>query len=50
MSKSWPGLWIPIRHDRVEQERFYAEVNAAYTAEVCKETLQVNEEFPIHEE
>jgi hypothetical protein len=25
-------------------------VNAAYTAEVCKETLQVNEEFPIHEE
>jgi len=36
-------------HDRVEQERFYAEVNAAYTAEVCKETLQANEEFPIHE-
>jgi hypothetical protein len=36
-------------HDRVEQERFHVKVNAAYTAEVCKETLRVNEEFPIHE-
>jgi hypothetical protein len=35
---------------RIDQERFHAQVNAAYTAEVCEETLQVNEEFPIHEE
>ena len=35
--------------DRVKQERFEAEVNAAYTQEVCEETLRVNEEFPIDE-
>jgi hypothetical protein len=35
---------------RLELERFHAEVNAAYTAEVCEETLRVNEEFPVHEE
>ena len=47
---AYVGGLLEREHDRVEQERFYAEVNAAYTAEVCKETLQVNEEFPIHEE
>ena len=36
-------------HARTEQERFQAEVNAAYTAEVCEETLRVNDEFPVHE-
>jgi hypothetical protein len=36
-------------HHRVEQERFQAEVNAAYTAEVCEETLRVNDEFPVDE-
>jgi hypothetical protein len=36
-------------HYRVEEERFHAAVNAAYTAEVCQETLRVNEEFPVHE-
>ena len=36
-------------HHRVEQERFQAGVNAAYTAEVCEETLRVNGEFPIDE-
>jgi hypothetical protein len=36
-------------NSRVEQERFQAEVNAAYTSKVCAETLRVNEEFPIHE-
>jgi hypothetical protein len=36
-------------HGRVEEERFQAEVNAAYTAEVCEETLRVNEDFPIDE-
>jgi hypothetical protein len=34
---------------RIEQERFYAAVNAAYTPEVCEETLRANEEFPVHE-
>ena len=47
---AYVGGLLEREHDRVEEERFYAEVNAAYTAEVCKETLQVNEEFPIHEE
>ena len=37
-------------HDRIELERFQAEVNAAYTPEVCEETLRVNEEFPVDEE
>jgi hypothetical protein len=36
-------------HSRVEQERFQAEVNIAYTLEVCEETLRVNEEFPVDE-
>jgi hypothetical protein len=35
---------------RIERERFHAEVNAAYTPEVCEETLRINEEFPAHEE
>jgi hypothetical protein len=35
--------------DRIEEKRFQAEVNAAYTAEVCEETLRVNDEFPIDE-
>lgn len=34
---------------RSQEERFHAEVTAAYTPEVCQETLRVNEEFPIHE-
>jgi hypothetical protein len=34
---------------RVEEERFFASVNAAYTPAVCEDTLRVNEEFPIHE-
>jgi hypothetical protein len=34
---------------RLEQERFHAEVNAAYTVEVCEETLRVNEVLPVHE-
>ena len=37
-------------YDRIEQERFHADVNAAYTLQVCEETLRVNEEFPVHEE
>jgi hypothetical protein len=37
-------------YSRVEQERFEAEVDAAYTPEVCEETLRVNEEFPVDEE
>ncbi len=37
-------------YGRIEQERFHAKVNAAYTLEVCEETLRVNEEFPVHEE
>jgi hypothetical protein len=36
-------------NSRVEEERVQAEVNAAYTPEVCEETLRVNEEFPIQE-
>lgn len=35
---------------RLELEQFYSEVNAAYTVQVCEETLRVNEEFPVHEE
>jgi hypothetical protein len=34
---------------RIEQEKFCAAVNAAYTPKVCAETLRLNEEFPVHE-
>jgi hypothetical protein len=43
-------MLLEHEHHRIEQERFHTEVNAAYTAEVCEETLRVNEEFPVHEE
>jgi hypothetical protein len=44
------GSLLEREYRRIEQERFYAQVKAAYTAEVCEETLRVNEEFPVHEE
>ena len=44
------GSLLEREYRRIEQERFHAQVNAAYTAEVCEETLRVNEEFPVHEE
>jgi hypothetical protein len=34
---------------RHERKRFFAEVNAAYTPEVSRQTLRLNEEFPIHD-
>lgn len=34
--------------ERIEEDEFVAAVNAAYTPEVCAETLRVNEEYPIH--
>ncbi len=34
---------------RRERRQFYLQAAAAYTPEVCEETLAVNAEYPVHE-
>ena len=36
--------------DRAEREHWLAEGRKQYTDDVCKQTLEINDEFPIHEE
>ncbi len=35
---------------RRERRRFYLGAAAAYTPEVCEQTLALNAEYPVHEE
>ena len=34
---------------QLEDARWVADMNAAYTPEVCEQTLRINDEYPIHE-
>lgn len=38
------------QRDTAERERWIAEGRKQYTADVCRQTLAINDEFPIHEE
>ena len=38
------------RIETKERERWLAKGRAQYNEEVCRQALQINEEFPIHEE
>lgn len=38
------------RREAGQRDRWLAEGRKQYTQEVCRQTLRINEEFPIHEE
>ena len=38
------------RRESKERERWLAQGRRQYSEEVCRQTLQINDEFPIHEE
>jgi len=46
---AWVQELIDAEEARREREAFIERVNAAYTPEVCAETLRIHEEYPIHE-
>lgn len=43
--------WVQglVEREEREREQFAQTLRAQYTAEVCRETLYVNDEFPVHE-
>jgi hypothetical protein len=43
------GELLDAESRRRQQKEFYAAATAAYTPEVAKETLRLNEQFPISE-
>ncbi len=38
------------RRESEERDRWLAQGRRQYTKEVCRQTLEINDEFPIHEE
>ena len=46
---AWVQELIGAEEARRERQRFIDAVNASYTPEVCRETLRINDEYPIHE-
>ena len=36
--------------ETAKRQRWLAEGRKQYTIEICQQTLQINEEFPVHEE
>ena len=38
------------RREADQREAWLAQGRKQYTQEVCRQTLQINEEFPVHEE
>ena len=46
----WVQALIREEEDRQERQQFVDAVNASFTPEVCRKTLLLNDELPIHEE
>jgi hypothetical protein len=46
---TWVQGLVEAEEARRERQRFIEAVNASYTPEVCRETLRINDEYPIHE-
>ncbi len=46
---AWVGQLVEKEQARLERERFIEEVNRQYTPEICRQTLALNDEYPIHE-
>lgn len=46
---AWVQGLIRAEEDRRERESFLERVRRQYTPEVCRETLAINDEYPIHE-
>ncbi len=47
---SWVQGLVEREERQREREQFVQALHAQYTPEVCRETLSVNEEFPVHEQ
>jgi hypothetical protein len=45
----WVQQLIDLEEARLERQRFVETLREQYTEAVCRETLAINEEFPIHE-
>ena len=46
---AWVTRLIEREEKRLERERFAVSLREHYTPKVCRETLALNEQFPIHE-
>lgn len=46
---AWVTQLIAREGERCERERFAQSLHGHYTPKVCRETLALNDEFPIHE-
>lgn len=46
---AWLQALVNAEQERREREAFIELVRRQYTPEVCRETLRINDEFPIHE-
>ena len=46
---AWVQEMIEAEQARREREAFIERVRQQYTPEVCRETLRINDEYPIHE-
>ena len=46
---AWVQGLVEAEKVRQEREAFIERVRQQYTPEVCRETLRINDEYPIHE-
>ncbi len=46
---AWVTQLVDREEARLDRERFAQTLSEHYTPKVCRETLAINEEFPIHE-
>ncbi len=46
---AWVQALVEREEARRERERFAAALREQYTTEVCRQTLAINDEYPIHE-
>jgi hypothetical protein len=47
---AWIQGLVRREEERIERQKFIERARAEYTPEVCRQTLKLNDEFPIHED
>jgi hypothetical protein len=46
----WIQELVRREEERIERKKFLAQLEAEYTPEVCRQTLKIHAEYPIHDE
>ena len=46
---AWVQRLVEKEEARLERERFLEKLRQQYTPEVCRQTLAINDEYPVHE-